>query len=299
MTYKNKSYALNTYSDTSEGLIFLNDLKKRVNKFKSTGLGDSNFEEQLYGDRREDFFSRLWELRLAEKLQESGLDIRSSPSGPDFTTSIQNRTIWFEAISPTPSGFQDDIDYDTSKAYSIRCNEVPHKKILLRITSAIKDKMEKYEKYIAKGIVGTHDINIIAVDTTQLGLHGYIGISQNPSILEAVYPIGPFFVSINKDNMRITDRGTSYRSEIEKESQSKTIQIPTDSFLSNNYKNISAVIGAWSSFKGSACTIVHNINAANQLPCRLLNTEKEFVAEIKRDILTLTDINNTRNESFT
>lgn len=282
MIDKNSSYAVKKFGKTPQGLLFLEQLQVRISEFKAAGLGDADFESQLYRPESDTFFSRYWELTLAEKLQESGLSVSSQPIGPDFMTNIEGHTVWFEATSPRPEGLQNYLKK--------HCCSVPHREILLRITSAIRDKVKKFRDYIKKGIVGISDINIIAIDVTQLGIDGNTGISQGPTIIEAVYPVGPIAIKLNTDTMKPVDSYTSYRPRIEKTTQTTNVQVNTDNFLTDTYYNISAVLSGLSCFSHTTYTLVHNFKTLNPLHPKKFNVDKEYIAIVKQDYLELTDI---------
>ncbi len=290
MVKNNESYVVKRYGNSEEGLSFIRKLQERVNVFRSAGLGDSDFESQLLGPYEDNFFSRLWELNLAERLQESGFRICSQATGPDFMFSIDGKTVWVEAISPKPTGSLEEYCRPLGKDEMFRCRSVPFQEILLRITAAIKEKFIKFGRYIENGVVKRCDINVIAVDVSQLGFYGDTGISQAPTIVEAVYPVGPLTLLINKETGKVCDRYLSYRPDISKSSGEKEVKISTDNFLSGAYDIISAVIGGFGAIQRTYFTVAHNVSAKNVLPPGKVLADKEYVPKFEEDHLVLKDI---------
>jgi len=286
-----RSFVEQKYKSTERGKIFIETLRRRVSRFRAAGLGDEDFEGQLYSPNGDNFFSRLWELNLAERLQEGGLDISSSRTGPDFRALVDGLVVWFEAVSPKPEGLPKEYFCPVEEGAPIKCVTVPFEKILLRVTSAIRDKAEKFGIYIDNGIVNTNDICIIAVDTTQLGVDGAVGVSQSPIVVEATYPVGPLELKIDLETGNITDSGLSYRPTISKISSKGFVPVETDSFLSGGYRHIGAVIGSFGAVHHAHFTLVHNFSADNTLPHGVLKVEKEFVPRIKKTGFVLEEIN--------
>ncbi|WP_428563118.1 MAG: hypothetical protein ACP59X_23180 [Solidesulfovibrio sp. DCME] len=283
------SYVVKRYGQFEAGSAFVDRLQQRVGDFRNAGLGDKDFESQLYGQSRDNFFSRLWELNLAEILQYSGCVISSRPIGPDFFTRIEDKNVWFEAVSPRPEGFPDEFDRQFSDD-KIEVRDVPFRQILLRITSAIRDKAKKFEDYIKNGIVGASDVNIIAVDVTQLGDYGDVGVSQSPTIVEATYPVGPLVLKIEIKTGKVVEEGLSYRPVIEKNASDRTIQVPTETFLSGAYSHIGAAISGFGALQKTNFTLVHNVTATNKLPLGTLRMDKEYFPRVEEGMISLIDV---------
>lgn len=147
---------------------------------------------QLINNDDEQFWQRLWELRLGSHLLRLGYKPYSPKTGPDFRFEVGGLTVWIEAISPTPRGipsawFQFPSDgkrttYDT-----------PNTEMLLRWTSAFRSKRSKFESYAAQNIIASGEACVIAVNGGQLS--GFWrtphGISQMPWCVEVAFPVGP------------------------------------------------------------------------------------------------------------
>jgi hypothetical protein len=104
----------------------------------------------------------------------------------------------------------------TGQAYTM-----PHEAILLRWTSAIKDKAEKLfgaadhpdTGYLAKGVVAEGDAFVVAINARRLrdSFPQLEGISQFPFPVEAVFSVGPYAVQINRENLKVVGGGHSHR----------------------------------------------------------------------------------------
>jgi type I restriction enzyme S subunit len=168
---------------------------------------------------------------------------------------------------------------------------VPHDVILLRWTSAIKDKAEKLigsgdgsvKEYLQSGAVSLDDVYVIAVNGCRLrngpfsALHG---VSQFPYALEAVFPIGPYEFRFDRQTLAIVGQGYQKRFHISKPSGSN---VPTQIFLDSRYAPVSAI---WAiDFNGGSVVgstepsaIVYNPKALQPLPRGFLPADVEYVA---------------------
>lgn len=267
-------------------------------QFIHSGLADPKFESELTGDSETAFWSSMSEALVYRKLGgKQFLKRRKIGVGPDFLLEMNGKRVWLEVICPTPAGIPEnwlEIQFDSATS-------MPHEEILLRWTSAIKEKNEKLvgnrdgkqKGYLQKGLVNQQDIYVVVVNGCRLR-HGpfsaLTGISQLPYAVEAVFPIGPYQVRFNKDTLETLDTGHSYRPAIRKSSGSS---VPSYAFLEPWYSMVSAV---WAvDFNGCSCigntepsVVVHNPNAQNPLPLGFLPADEDFVARsISEDLMEL------------
>jgi hypothetical protein len=272
-----------------KGTELISNILDKVAIFKEKGLADPHFEKELCSNEEQKFYQRLFELNLAFCLLEHGFDIESNDEGPDFKFKISDQTFWIEAVSPPPQNLPrpwlDDV-----KDGKVRVWNHPGDQLTLRVTSVLKTKREKFLSYISNGIVSREDICIIAIDCGQICVLGGAGISGFPTIVEAVYPVGPLQVHFHIDDTEITKTDYAYKPVIIKKTDSKA-PVRTDSFLSPEFVHISGAMSCRSSLTGidNIC-IVHNFMATAPFQNFLLPANKEYVPLENSEMITLENI---------
>jgi hypothetical protein len=258
------------------------------NWFVKSGLADSNFTKELCSGSEQKFWSHVSEALLAACLQKSGLDpVPSRGGGPDLLLIEEGRKIWIEVICPEPMRLPHD--WLTFRLGSVV--DFPHEQILLRWTSAIKEKSEKLlgsldgaiNGYLENEIVASSDSYVIAINGCRLR-HGpfpeLFGISQFPFAVEAVFAVGPYQITINRDTMEQTGSGHQHRPLI---SKPKGAPVPAYTFLDARFQPISAIwavdIDGTSAIGNSEpMAVIHNPNAINPIPIGYLPAHDEYVA---------------------
>lgn len=171
------------------------EIAHACNAFVNSGLADTNFTEELCSGAEQSFWARVSEALLAARLRDAGFNLTPSHGGgPDLLIIENERKAWIEVICPEPTG----VPSDWLKSELGKVVDFPHEAILLRWTSAIKEKAEKLigsldgdiKGYIEKGIFASEDAYIIAVNGRQLRngpFSALFGISQFPFAVEAVF----------------------------------------------------------------------------------------------------------------
>ena len=267
----------------SEPLIALYD------EFSSLGIKDGIFDQDITDGEPYHFYSRIWEMVLAKHLTNLGYKISSENVGPDFLIEYQDKRIWIEAICPSPVGLSQEWLDPSALGDKPQVFSVPHEAMLLRWTSSLKEKNDKLtgtstkEGYLQKGIVKEDDAYIIAISSCQLGLGllTYEGISQYPFAVEAVFPIGPYEVVIERETGETKEVRHEYRPAIMKPASGA--EVKTDNFLNPNFAGVSSIIGSNAGIN-AACgddwplAHVHNPNAHNPIPKGILGDADEFFA---------------------
>ncbi len=264
-------------------------------EYVESGLAPPNAIEELETGDEQKFWSLAWESMLYRHLKAQGYQLRNrntaaGQDGPDFCFDVNGNTVWVEAVVPSPEGIP--LDYLTPpKPGEIKCGKKPDQPRVLRCTSVIADKMKKFEKYRARGIIGQNDCTVIAVSICRLSdmdADGN-GISQSPLVMEAVFPIGAIAIPIEAD-------GTLGKAENAPRfvlSKLTGRDIPTGYFLDPRYSGISAVIQSHQrDMHGGALVIatIHNPLATVPLPHGLFGAYKEFLAEEKDEFYHFSDI---------
>jgi hypothetical protein len=258
------------------------------NAFVKSGLSDAEFTKELCSGSEQKYWSCISEALLAARL--CNVDLNPAPShggGPDFLLIEKKRKIWIEVICPEPKGVP--IDWLNSELGKVI--DFPHEQILLRWTSAIKEKAEKLIGnlegtnigYIEKGIVASEDAYVIAVNGRQMRSGTFpalLGISQFPFAVEAVFAVGPQQISFNRNTLEQTGVGHQHRPLI---SNRKGAPVPAYTFLDERFQSVSAiwavdVDGTSANGNSEPMAVVHNPNADNPIPVGLLPAHDEYVA---------------------
>lgn len=264
------------------------ELLRACEAFIQSGLADKKFEAELISGSNGKFWSCISEALIYDRIKY--LSPSTPPKkgvGPDFLLTIGGRRLWIEVVCPQPSGLKEGwLDLRMTEA-----GEVPHGEILLRWTSAIKEKCEKLlgnpEKklpgYLKTGLVKPDDGYVIAVNGCRMRngpIASILGVSRFPYAAEAVLPVGPYQLHFDKLTSRKVGEGHQIRYQVRKPNGS---DIPVGLFLDPNYSKISAI---WAvDLKGHRAignpepsALIYNPLADNPLPRELLPADQEYVA---------------------
>jgi type I restriction enzyme S subunit len=199
--------------------------------------------------------------------------------GPDICLRHNNSYIWIEAVAPGPGR---GLDAVPPYEFGIPA-KVPEEQILLRYTSAIKEKYEVYQKYIENNVISSSAPYIIAVNGGKIPYSFMTDVI--PRIIKAVLPIGPYSMTINLETSEIISSEYSYRPEIEKRLGNP---VPTNVFLDKKYAGISGVLFSNILVTNADDTKVkdfiffHNRDANNYLPKGWLKLGHEYWLEDDR-----------------
>lgn len=276
------------YPGSGRRQVWRDELANACNSFVKSGLADAKFTQELCSGSEQKFWSCVSEALLAEHLRKAGLDpAPSRGGGPDFLVVENRRKIWIEVICPEPIG----VPSEWLTIESGNVVDFPHEQIILRWTSAIKEKAEKLigstdgsvKGYIEKGIVKPEDAYVIAVNGRQLRKGPFpalFGISQFPFAVEAVFAVGPYQIQINRNTLEQIDAGYQHRPLI---SKPKGAPVPAYTFLDVRFQPISAIWAVdvdGTSVIGNSepMAVIHNPNALNPIPIGLLPAHDEYVA---------------------
>lgn len=194
-------------------------LSNACTEFENSGLADKNFIRELTSGSVQKFWACVSEALIFVRLGEKHFGTRAAiGKGPDFLVMDGTRKVWIEVVCPEP------INVPTNWLDPIPGKEItfPHEEILLRWTSAIRVKAEKlvgsqdetHKGYLSSGLVAPADAYVIAVNGCQLSNGQFpelFGISQFPFAVEAVFPVGPYQVKIDRDTLKAVDCGHQHR----------------------------------------------------------------------------------------
>jgi hypothetical protein len=283
-----ETFLLQRYPGSGRRQTVRDEIAYACNAFVKSGLADTKFVKDLCSGSEQRFWSCVSEALLAARLRSVGLNPAPSRGvGPDLLLIENGHKIWIEVICPEPIGVPPDwLNLKLGKAVNF-----PHEQILLRWTSAIKEKAEKLigsldghiKGYIEKGIVASGDAYVIAVNGCQLRNGPFpqlLGISGFPFAAEAVFAIGPYQIRINRNTLKQTDAGHQHRPLI---SKPKGAPVPACTFLDARFQPISAIwavdVNGTSAIGNSEpMAVIHNPNAVNPIPIGFLPAQDEYVA---------------------
>jgi len=153
--------------------------------------------------------------------------------GPDIHLEREGNRIWIEAVAVTRG--------DPSKADSLvepNPTEIPEEKIVLRYTSAIRQKYQQYFHYLRNRIIRKSDAYVVALNGSALG-YWRSPAWDVPRFLKALYPIGKPQLLLDKKSREVVDTGNQPRFTIVKAQGSP---VPVQAFIDRRWRGISAVI---------------------------------------------------------
>jgi type I restriction enzyme S subunit len=273
-------------SNNLRSVAYSDELIRICNQFVASGLADQKYVTELISGQDSKFWACVSEALLADRLCNKNFLERSIVGeGPDFFIGNENLKIWIEAICPEPTGIP--VNWLSCRG-SV---DVPHVEILLRWTSAIKEKAEKLigntdgttTGYLQKEIVASNEAYVIAVNGCQLRngpFSALYGISQFPVAAEAVFQIGPIQLMINRETRKVVDQNYQYRPYIINRNNA---QVPAYTFLDPRFAPISAIWavdlnGASVIGNSEPMAVIHNPFALNPIPVGFLPADSEYVA---------------------
>ncbi len=231
------------------------------------------------------FWAHIWEALLYDHLSKLGFEFRSGgvtksgQRGPDFGIMYDDRTIWIEAVTPSPQGIATE-HLTAPQNGEFKVLSVPHEQMLLRWTSALRDKQDKLATYLKEEVISPKDCTVIAINGRRLSYWEPfdVGISQLPFAFEAVFPVGPIAVPIRREDRTAGAAAHTMRFSIRKPNGA---DVPTANFLDPAYANVGAVLGCTQGSLlngGLSLSVVHNPLAAEPVPVGILGATKEYVA---------------------
>jgi hypothetical protein len=219
-------------------------------------LADAHFREEA----RTNFLQRFWEMYLGVTLLHRGIPLqRHGAEGPEFYATLDGRPVWFEAIAPGPGEGPDRVP-------DIILGEtqyVPTEGILLRLTSALVAKRERYLSAVAKGIIRADDAYVLALNSRGIP-HAFLS-DRVPYFVQAFLPFGSLTVNIDTRTLKITETFYAYRAAVRK---ANNTEISTRTFLDPDASFCSAVLHSavdcanHPSELGADFAVLHNPNAA-------------------------------------
>lgn len=233
---------------------------------------------------RRDFGSRFWEMYLMctflEEGSQRGYSLTCPKPGPDIRLDLNGERIWVEAIIATNGApGQPDTLIEPSPD-----GKLPEEKIVLRYTTAIRDKYVKYLRYLRAGLVHRNDAYVIAVNRSGLAYRWVQAAIDLPRFLKALYPIGQLEVLIDKNKPRAPGVWQNRpRFFIPKANKS---EVPVQTFVDRRWRGLSAVLCSdvdvgWSKLPlGSDLEIAYNPLARRPVARGIVPSAREWWAKI-------------------
>lgn len=230
---------------------------------------DSHFLEQY--KNKSNFHKRTWEMYTGCILLKNNMHIQSLDEGPDF---IVDGIEYIECVAVSkgdpdkPNSVPEMFVATTPE--EIRAESVPVDKMILRITSAVKDKYEKYKNWTN---IDKNKPYIIVLNTSELDYpQDYLGI---PLVIRALF--GLHFLQITQNGKK----SFSWRQNV---SKINTL-IPVNNFTNDLWKEISGVIFSdknvlnHSKINGEDCVFINNPFAANPVNPKRYSFLKNWCAK--------------------
>lgn len=260
----------------SEASLFVENLWNRYEEH-----ADPDFTQKIATR----FHDHFWEMYLACTLKDNGNNLlpKTRWKGPDIE--IKNTgfsRILVEAVAVSPGSGEDKVPLP--KLDDKMWFRIPEERIVLRYTTAIDAKHQKYIQYTNNkngNVIEKSEPYIIAVNGGKVP-YAWDSDDEIPYIVQAVLPFGSPNLEVNWDSPKESVAGYDNRPEIKKVSGKG---IPTNIFLRKEYEGISGVIFSRVDIRqfrnkmGRDFIFVHNPLALNKLPEGWLRVGREYRME--------------------
>jgi len=201
-------------------------------------LADGNFLDRLPFE----FHQRWFEMYLGASLVSAGLDVRAPKSGPDFEVSAGSQRIFIEAVAPTPGNpehadFVSEPVYRDAEGRAIAV-DVPHDRITLRIASAVRAKLDVFDRYRSRGLVSADDACIVAVNLRDIP---QAWADSKEFFFRGVYGMGNRVLVIDPDARQIVAAGREHRMILARASGATEAVAP---MLDPAHADVCAILGS-------------------------------------------------------
>jgi hypothetical protein len=235
---------------------------------------DRHFLEEI----RIQFHPRFWEMYLAVTFLEHGYKLhRHKDAGPEFGIDIDEKRYWFDAIAPTAGAGADAVPDEFQKN---RAGTVPQEQIILRYTSALATKREKWQKDLKSGRVSESDGYIVAINDRSIPW-AWMG-AEMPYIVKALYGLGNIEVVFDRSTLKIIESRHQHRPTIAKV---RGTAISSQPFAARESPEVSAVLYGFVNAAnyplqlGENFMILHNDEPNVPLPRGALRFGREYWIE--------------------
>lgn len=212
-----------------------NNIKKKQNKLDWAYKKLCEYEDC----ELQQFYSIVLELNIYKYLSDNGFTLKVADDekiGPDFECDFG----YLECISVTKGDKEttgrEFIDKQLSRCVNRHKSEIP------RISAAIKEKKDKFNKYDEKNIIVKNVPRIIVVGTS-IFANEFHSASCIDDVMQILYSIGNEYLLYDiKNKQFIETENHQYRTYDNSGKKSEDFILELGYFDKNEYKNISAVI---------------------------------------------------------
>lgn len=190
---------------------------------------------------RKNFDARYWEMYLSVFLLREGYEISCPKPGPDVGIIFNGCRIWFEATCPERGSDQNPDQVPDVKVARVGedlvFRETPNEKMVLRYLNSISEKRRQYMAWLANKTVAVEDAFVVSINPRRLR-HDFAD-TRPPRILQAAFPLGSPYASIDPETSQVVDVGYQFRSKVSRQSGA---EVPTGIFLLKDYSCLSALL---------------------------------------------------------
>ncbi|MGE3610727.1 MAG: hypothetical protein AB7I27_14135 [Bacteriovoracaceae bacterium] len=194
--------------------------------------------------------SHWWEMRLFDLFKINNFVLRKTKAtGPDICFSHGKQIVWCEAIAPNVTALASPVVIDSPNDVPEFFHDVTYgeeESLIMKVTSAFKEKSEKMKKYIEQTIIPDNEPTIIAINVSNVRDADIMEDYNVPIVAQSLFGIDKQTISIpvfDGEGNRIIDgeRKVTYpeRRAVKKKAD---VLIPTTAFLGPENEHISAVI---------------------------------------------------------
>ncbi len=262
------------YSQNQDYHCYIENLYNRTCRY---------LDKDLPQKASEHFHARFWEMYLCDALlsQNKNLAKRSEREyqesrGPDLFIKKENQNIWIEAVTVGSGTGQNEVIIKEIE----EVQTVPEDQIMLRLTSAINYKQQKFKEYQSQGIIGENDITLIALNGKNVPLS--VTDQTVLRIVRCLFGIGDLTFSFDKPSNCFTN---SYYKENSFTQNPNKEEIRFVNFLTEKYSHISGILYSivdiynMPNVVGNDLTAVYNPKALNRLQLNFISVGQEYYME--------------------
>ena len=214
-------------------------------KYRKDKLKDAYFDSVAKNEASDVFYSLVHQIKTMFFLKNIGkvkisMDSKGEP-GPDFTYLDRYR---IECVNCTP-GTDENLEkyFDDLKKYNVRVNDYNERfrRIALRFTTAIKEKKDKYEKYLRDGHIKNDEPYGIFLSIGRLR-YGFFPGDLGNQFTRILVGRGYKQIQVDSNGKQVGQASFGFIPFIKNNNDSS---VDTNIFSNSEYRGISTVIVTW------------------------------------------------------